>query len=743
MAIKRYTANADNTITRAFKSNLTSRGTDANMGASDILETFSIYGQASSSSVELERILIKFPINQIAADRAASLIPASGSVNFRLKMYNAKTDRTVPRDLGLSVYAVSRSWQEGTGLDMEEYKDVVAQGDIGSTWLSASSTAAWTKMGGDYHVSPVYNQTFPNGTEDLSVDVTALVEEWLTGTKDNYGFGVHLTASQEAYYANYYPRKAISFDGSACLSGTATMANGQPNSFSFWMKPSGALGTQYLFFWQAFGSTGPVKSLSLILGDKLQYYRLYDQGAGTPTTWLATTNASISTSSWSHVAVTHNDKFNFTSEPLIYINGSLALTTTTTPVHATIAEKYDALFLGGTTFPSVQNYIGLMDDVSYYDEALTPADVTEIYNAGCPNDLAALSTSDTLAHWWVLGDGPEDVIRLGTPPTQASVYDRVGALNMYATGSGDMEIVAGVCSGTTGIIPRDAGGQLVNTVGSKTTYYTKKFFGKGTEFFFKRPIIEAAWNSSIKDDRGNFYASSSLLPAFENLRTLYLYNEIGGRLYDIPAIGTGSIYLKTYTSSSGGILVGSAVTGAWVSKGVYSASIALDTARGTVYDRWFNSAFSECYHTGTLNIKSHNISTYNPYPSYVTTLTNLRPVYYPHEAVRFRFYVRDRDWSPNLYTVANSINDTLIIESSSYQIHRIIDDLKIIPFDTGSTRNTEASFDISGNYFDLSMDLFEPGYSYGIKVAYYNETVQSYVEQPYEWKFRVENLETQ
>ena len=52
MAIKRYLASADNTITNAFKANLSSRGTDANMGASDVLETFSIYGQADSSSLE-------------------------------------------------------------------------------------------------------------------------------------------------------------------------------------------------------------------------------------------------------------------------------------------------------------------------------------------------------------------------------------------------------------------------------------------------------------------------------------------------------------------------------------------------------------------------------------------------------------------------------------------------------------------------------------------------------------------
>ena len=61
MAIKRYIASADTTITNAFESNLTTRGTGSNMGASDVLETFSIYGQAlddtaASQTSELTRI---------------------------------------------------------------------------------------------------------------------------------------------------------------------------------------------------------------------------------------------------------------------------------------------------------------------------------------------------------------------------------------------------------------------------------------------------------------------------------------------------------------------------------------------------------------------------------------------------------------------------------------------------------------------------------------------------------------
>jgi len=248
------------------------------MGLSDVLETFSIYGQASSGSTELERILIKFPVSDIITDRAAGTIPAEGKVNFYLKMYNARSNQTLPRQLNLVVLPVSEPWQEGVGLDMEEYRDVTENG-VGSNWINASASNPWTRPGGDYLTFPApnYSQLFPVGNENLQIDITTLVEQWVDGTLDNYGVGVHLTGTQEAYFSN---------------------------------------------------------------------------------------------------------------------------------------------------------------------------------SAGL-----------------------------------------------------------------------DVGSQLFNPSGSRDTYYTKKFFGRGTEFFFKRPVIEAVWNSAVKDDRGSFYLSSSLLPLSENMHTLYLYNS--------------------------------------------------------------------------------------------------------------------------------------------------------------------------------------------------------------------------
>ena len=89
MGIKRWRATKDNTITNAFESNLVTRGTGSNMGLADSLEVFSIFGQASSASIELTRFLVQFPVTiedsstlSIAASRAAGDIPASGSVSF-------------------------------------------------------------------------------------------------------------------------------------------------------------------------------------------------------------------------------------------------------------------------------------------------------------------------------------------------------------------------------------------------------------------------------------------------------------------------------------------------------------------------------------------------------------------------------------------------------------------------------------------------------------------------------------
>ena len=221
MAIRRYKATKDNTITNAFKANLTTRGTGSNMGEADILEVFSIYAQASTSSGELSRVLIEFDINGLSASRDSGDIPASGSVDFYLRMFNAQHSSTTPTNFTLTVAAISQSWTEGSGLDMEEYSDVGK-----SNWISASSTTPWRDFygvdiqGGSFHTGSAAvtsSQFFTTGLEDLEVDVTRHVEEWLNGNTGSYGFGVFLNSSLEEATRSYYTKKFFARDSQFIL----------------------------------------------------------------------------------------------------------------------------------------------------------------------------------------------------------------------------------------------------------------------------------------------------------------------------------------------------------------------------------------------------------------------------------------------------------------------------------------------------------------------------------------------
>jgi hypothetical protein len=182
------------------------------------------------------------------------------------------------------------------------------------------------------------------------------------------------------------------------------------------------------------------------------------------------------------------------------------------------------------------------------------------------------------------------------------------------------------------------------------------------------------------------------------------------------------------------------VTGGYVSTGIYSASFALTAALTpvqTLYDVWWSGATQ--YHTGTIKPKLVSPSAIAPNTRHVSSITNLRNIYRANETSRFRVYTRQKDWSPTIYTKAVAQAETNIVESGSYEIYRVVDDLKIIPYGTGSDLHTQMSFDLSGSYFDLDMSMLETGYMYGVRLSYYNQDVGSWVEQPETFKFRVED----
>ena len=88
--IKRIYANADNTITNAHIPTANgfseTRATGSNMGAADIIEVYGLYHNYNTSSAEISRGLIQFPVSEFATMRTAKEIPASGNVDFFLSL---------------------------------------------------------------------------------------------------------------------------------------------------------------------------------------------------------------------------------------------------------------------------------------------------------------------------------------------------------------------------------------------------------------------------------------------------------------------------------------------------------------------------------------------------------------------------------------------------------------------------------------------------------------------------------
>jgi hypothetical protein len=624
MGIKRYFAKLDNTITNAYMENLKTRGTASNMGASDILEVFSIYGQANTSSAEKSRALIKFnataSTNSIKYDRDNSRLPASGSVNFYLRLFNAPHGQTLPKSYTMDVSAVSGGWEEGTGLDMEAYKDKDE-----SNWTNAVST----------NTSATATVTIANdGWVEAGATVTLVATD-----------GTSVVATAHA---------------------TTTTSTAQTTAVQFARNG---------------GSNAHVATELATAINYSSYFSATPDGAVVTITQAATGR-----------------------------NGNTTVT---------IAE-------GGATGFSKTDFTGgdgawVTAGGDYYSD--TPSSFSASFDNGTENLEVNITT---LVEQWLNSAG-------------------------NILGSKEDEGV---------------GVFISNTYASEArSYYTKKFFARGTEFFFKQPCIEARWDSSAQDDRGNFYYSSSLATAAENLNTIYLYNYFRGRLRNIPAVGTSNIYVSFFSGSSddtapaGSVIqlvadgthvlaaTPTVVTGGHVSTGIYTASVALTAAAtpiSTLYDVWFSGVNqtppgSPQYYTGSISPKIVKTSITAPNDEHVLSITNLKNIYRNNENARLRVYSRPKNWNPTIYSKATATAEIQIAESGSYEIYRVVDDFKVIPYGTGSDKHTVMSYDASGSYFDLDMKMLESGYMYGVNFSFYNEDLDSWVEQPDTFKFKVQS----
>ena len=195
MPIKRYYATADTTITNAYRENLSTRGDDSNMGQADTLEVFKLFDQVETKRTasngastivperESARILIKFDPTEIVEDRQAivngdgTTTPAAvpSTARYFLRMFNAVHGSTLPNNYNLNIHSLTRTFDEGYGIDADEYKDTgVAGQSAAASWNSSSydSPSPTIPAVGTFHVdiNPVGSFTLEVGGHEVVVN---------------------------------------------------------------------------------------------------------------------------------------------------------------------------------------------------------------------------------------------------------------------------------------------------------------------------------------------------------------------------------------------------------------------------------------------------------------------------------------------------------------------------------------------------------------------------------------------
>lgn len=259
-------------------------------------------------------------------------------------------------------------------------------------------------------------------------------------------------------------------------------------------------------------------------------------------------------------------------------------------------------------------------------------------------------------------------------------------------------------------------------------YYVKMFHGRQTFFKDKRPVIEARWDDSIRDDRNNFF--------FDVSGTLYMHHVVRGERTSLSGVGTGSIGVRI-VDASGTIMT---VTGSYAGKpGMYSASFVIPTGSysGSVFhDIWFDlNSTSRSFVTGTFSVSDDLSSTDVTPKRYFVSMKNLKDSYERDEIARLSMYVRPHDYNPARVLTASFGATGTVVTRGYYRIMNDRTDEVVVPFGTGSNEFTRLSYDENGNFFNFHMSSLAEGNVYRITFLLYVDGQRQLIDGNH--KFRV------
>jgi hypothetical protein len=227
-------------FTSSFDASVYLQQPDQNAGRDEILEVGKVYYGANK---DIARSLIKFDVINMA-------IPSGSTIYLNLKSAQAEE---LPLEYTIYANAVSQSWTMGTGTKFDnissdgvswKYRngDTKWQDNViaGTAIFTSGTTGSANAEGGTWYTSSEASQSYNYEEADLRMNVTGIVNMWLSGSLPNNGFIIHHSLENESDNTDYgllkffsketstiyEPKLEVVFDDSSFSTGSLTPTTG-------------------------------------------------------------------------------------------------------------------------------------------------------------------------------------------------------------------------------------------------------------------------------------------------------------------------------------------------------------------------------------------------------------------------------------------------------------------------------------------------------------------------------------
>jgi hypothetical protein len=227
--------------TSSFDASIYLQQPEQNAGRDEILEVGKLY---YGTIKDIYRTLIKFDVSNLETG-------SNWKAYLNLKAANSEE---LPLEYTIYANAVSQSWTMGTGTKFDnitsdgaswKYRDGinkwVSYDTTGGTAVyTPNTTGSANAEGGVWYLSGSASQSFNYESDDVRMDVTDLVTQWITGSFANNGMIIHHSLAAEndeldygvlKFFSKetntiYQPKLEIVWDDSSIVTGSLSPVTG-------------------------------------------------------------------------------------------------------------------------------------------------------------------------------------------------------------------------------------------------------------------------------------------------------------------------------------------------------------------------------------------------------------------------------------------------------------------------------------------------------------------------------------